>query len=166
MPKTRLDTVLETIGGHLSWLYLVIVVISLYEIMMRYLFNSPTTWVHETSLMLAGFCMLYGGLFSFSRNKHIRVDIIVKMLPEKYHVWFERFSHLVTMLYLSMIIYASWFVAKSAIFSPMGNIQLERTGSSWNPAFPAFLKGCMFVFLVMFFIQVFVRFISSFRNKG
>ena len=166
IPQNGLDSILEKIGNQFSWLYLVIVVISLYEIVMRYIFNSPTTWVHETSLALAAFCMLFGGLFTFSRDKHIRVDIVVNLLPKQYHIWFQRFSHLVTMLYLSMIVYATWFVAKSAIFSPMGGIQLERTGSSWNPAFPAFLKGCMFVFLSLFLIQVTYRFISSFRKQG
>ncbi|MBE2899007.1 TRAP transporter small permease subunit [Pasteurellaceae bacterium 20609_3] len=74
---TYIDSIIERIGHYLSWLYLLIVFISFYEIVSRYIFNNPTDWVHETSIALAAFLMIYAGLFSFGRDKHIRVPILL-----------------------------------------------------------------------------------------
>jgi len=54
MPEdNRIAWFMRTVGGAASWLYLVVVGITAYEVTMRYLFNAPTLWVHELSVALA-----------------------------------------------------------------------------------------------------------------
>ncbi|MDA3979577.1 MULTISPECIES: TRAP transporter small permease subunit [Gallibacterium] len=151
---TKIDKVIEAIGHKLSWGYLLIVVISFYEIIARYVFNSPTDWVHETSIALAGFLMVYAGLFSYGRNKHIRVPILLDRVSAKWRNRLEIFSGIITLLFLGLLAYSSYFVAYSAAVSPTGEIVLERSGSAWNPPIPGLLKVAIFVLFVLFFIQV------------
>ncbi|KGQ47180.1 TRAP transporter small permease subunit [Gallibacterium anatis] len=151
---TFFDKVIEIIGHKLSWGYLFIVVISFYEIISRYVFNSPTDWVHETSIALAGFLMVYAGLFSYGRNKHIRVPILLDHVSNKWRNRLEIFSGIITLIFLGLLAYSSYFVARSAALSPSGEIILERSGSAWNPPIPGLLKIAIFVLFCLFFIQV------------
>lgn len=47
--------------------------ILLVEVFLRYIFNRPTIWAHETTTFLCGIAFIYGGLYCASRNSHIRV---------------------------------------------------------------------------------------------
>ena len=51
-------------------------VILLMEVFLRYVFNRPTIWAHETTTFLCGIAFVYGGLYCASRNSHIRVVLI------------------------------------------------------------------------------------------
>lgn len=42
---------------------------------MRYVFNSPTLWAFETSIMLGATVYVFGWAYTQLHNKHIRVDI-------------------------------------------------------------------------------------------
>ncbi|MCW9699801.1 MULTISPECIES: TRAP transporter small permease subunit [unclassified Avibacterium] len=163
---TSIDKIIEKVGRRLSWLYLFIVFISFYEIIARYIFNSPTEWVHELSIALAGFLMVYAGLFAYGRDKHIRVPILLNNVPDKWRNILEIFSKLVTLAFLLLLAYSAYFVAQTAIFSPSGELMLERSGSAWNPPIPGLLKASLFVLTMIFIIQVFFKLLSHFSiNK-
>lgn len=160
---TYIDSIIERIGHYLSWLYLLIVFISFYEIVSRYIFNNPTDWVHETSIALAAFLMIYAGLFSFGRDKHIRVPILLDRVKISMRRKLEFFGNVITLIYLILLAYASFFIAKSAVFSPSGEISLERSGSAWNPPIPGLLKASLFILFLIFCIQVIFK---MRRNKN
>ena len=46
------------------------------EVVLRYVFNSPTIWAHETTIFLCGIAFVYGGLYCAARDSHIRVVLI------------------------------------------------------------------------------------------
>ncbi len=147
---SRANGVVIAIGEKISWLYACIVVISFYEVLMRYAFNKPTVWVHESALALAGIAMIYGGLYAFAKNKHIAVSVIVDLLPKKAQAFFALFADIVALLYLVLLSLSVFAMTKLALFAPDGSIRLERTGSSWNSIFPAVVKLSMSATLVLF----------------
>ena len=52
------------------------------EVVMRYVFNSPTTWAHETVVFLNACAFIFGGLYVAAHNKHIRVVLVYSMIPD------------------------------------------------------------------------------------
>lgn len=166
--QSYIEKIIEQLGRYLSWGYLFIVLISFYEIIARYIFNSPTEWVHETSIALAGFLMLYAGLFAYGRNKHIRVPILLNKLSDKWKNRLEIFSQIITLIFLLLLSYAAYFVAETSTFSPSGELLLERSGSAWNPPIPGLLKTSIFIFSTLFSIQVLLKLVSQFtqNNRG
>lgn len=164
--NTYFDKLVEKIGNILSWLYLFIVFISVYEIIARYLFNSPTKWVHETSIALAGFLMIYGGLYAYGKDKHIRVPLLLNRLSDKWRFVFELFANIIILAFVSILGYASYIIAQKATFTPLGEFHLETSGSAWDPPFPGLLKVSLFVLLLIFFIQVVWRMMSSFYRQN
>ena len=46
------------------------------EVILRYVFNAPTIWAHETTIFLCALAFVYGGLYCTARDSHIRVVLI------------------------------------------------------------------------------------------
>ena len=51
------------------------------EIVMRYVFNAPTSWAHETTIFIVGMAFIFGGLYCVARNQHIRVVLVYDYVP-------------------------------------------------------------------------------------
>ena len=159
--KERINSIVIFIGKGLSWIYLIIVFLSVYEVFMRYVFNRPTIWVHETTLSLAAIVMLYGGIYTYAKNKHISVSVIVDMLPKKIQYIFSLLADIIALLYIILLLVSTIIITKFALFSPTGAIYLERSGSSWNSIFPSIIKLSMSLFLVLFVILVIAHIITK-----
>ena len=71
-----IDWVNEKTGKAVSYLLLLLVGVILYEIFVRYLFNSPTIWAHETSQMIFGAYVILLGGYVLKRGGHVNVDIV------------------------------------------------------------------------------------------
>jgi len=63
-------------------LYLVFALpaVMLYEVVLRYIFNSPTIWVFEVSNFLFGGIIILGGGYLLLHKGHVSVDIIYNRL--------------------------------------------------------------------------------------
>lgn len=162
---TFIDKIIEKIGHYLSWGYLFIVLISFYEIIARYIFNNPTDWVHETSIGLAGFLMIYAGLFSYGREKHIRVPILLNYISPKWKNILEIFNKIITLIFLILLAYSAYLVTQTAVWDPNGDLLLERSGSAWNPPIPGLLKASLFLLSILFIIQVMYKLLTHFSTK-
>lgn len=46
-----------------------------YEVLARYIFNSPTNWVHESMFLMFGMQYLLCGAYAYYEDQHVRVDI-------------------------------------------------------------------------------------------
>ena len=47
-----------------------------YEVLVRYAFNSPTNWVHESMTLMFGMQYLIAGAYALREGGHVRVDIL------------------------------------------------------------------------------------------
>ena len=70
-------------GKAASWLAAILVALISLEVIMRYLFNSPTMWNCETSMMVGGTIFVIGWAYAHRYRTHIRVDIIYTHLPPR-----------------------------------------------------------------------------------
>ena len=77
------DGLSEYVGRAISWLTLGMIGVLMIEIAVRYFFNAPTLWAHETSTMLYGaFCML-AGAYTLRHRGHVRSEVIWGALPKR-----------------------------------------------------------------------------------
>lgn len=133
--------------------------ILLIEVFLRYFFNRPTVWAHETSIFLCAVAFIYGGLYCAARNSHIRVTIIYDLLPPRARRAADVVISLVCAVSAIFFSYAAHSLASRAVFDPSGAFRLEGTGGSWNPPTPglikAFIFGVMIVLVIQFLILAF-----------
>ncbi len=139
--------------------------ILIFEVFMRYLFNSPTIWAHETVIFLNAMAFVFGGLYVASRNAHIRVVLIYDTLSKPVRRWFNIGISLVCLVATSFFVWAAWQGAQRAIFTPSGDLRFETSGSAWNPPTPGLLKVFLLIILVVMSIQFLIFVISYFMDK-
>ena len=130
--------------------------ILLMEVFLRYVFNRPTIWAHETTTFLCGLAFLYGGLFCVSRNSHIRVVLIYDALPAGARRILNIFLSLLSMVAAGFFAFAAWIMVGKAFWTPQGDVRMETSGSAWNPPTPALVKAFLLVILIVMAVQFLV----------
>ncbi|WP_020682665.1 TRAP transporter small permease subunit [Marinobacterium rhizophilum] len=162
---TAMDRRVEQAGKLAAWLVLVAMLISVFEVISRYVFNAPTTWVHETTIFLVASIFALGGPYALARNRHIQIRVLLDLLPAKKRRWLELLNLLLGIGFCVAIGYAAWVLAYGATHAPTGDWRLETSGSSWNSPLPAFTKIVILLAVVLMALQLLVRFCGYFKNK-
>ncbi|HLR13473.1 MAG TPA: TRAP transporter small permease subunit [Burkholderiaceae bacterium] len=77
------DKISDRLGQAVSWISLILIAVLLFEVFMRYLLNTPTSWGHELSAMLFGAFGIFSGAYTLRHGGHVRIEIIYMLFPDK-----------------------------------------------------------------------------------
>lgn len=95
----------DTVGLVSEWsinavmgLVVVLIVIISYDVMTRYVFNTPNQWQFVTSYMILGSFVAIGFAYVHSLRGHVRVDLIYVKFPAKVKLIIDIFFTLVFFL--------------------------------------------------------------------
>jgi len=159
-----IDAISDYSGRAFSWLALALVLVLVFEVVARWGFNRPTIWAHLTSQMMGGTLVVMGLAYAHVHRKHLRIDIIYRMLSTRVKMILDVCFFMVFMvpvLYVFLINSAEW-AWQSWV---MGEVRDE---SWWYPPAAPFrtvylLGWCTFT------LQCLARFFRDFyllvRNK-
>ena len=142
-----------------------IVVVMFYEVVLRYVFNSPTIWAHETTIFLCGVAFIYGGLYCAARDRHIRVVLIYDAVPPAVRRVLDVVISVICAAASAMFAWASWTMVQRAAFRPDGSFRLERSGSAWDPVYPGLLKVFLLVVMAVMAIQFAILAVNYARGR-
>lgn len=92
----------------LASMMFVLVCLTFYQIVMRFVFNSPPSWTEETIRFLFVYVSLVGAGVGIMEHSHIGIDIIVNLLPEKARNVIQILIHLSIMGFGGFLLKASW----------------------------------------------------------
>lgn len=73
---TAVDKVSGFSGRYVAYWALIAPFIFTYEVLVRYAFNSPTNWAHESMTLMFGMQYLVAGAYALRECGHVRVDIL------------------------------------------------------------------------------------------
>jgi len=77
---TRLTDAIEWVnvraGQYVAWWSLMAVFVYYYEVVARFIFNSPTNWVHESMFLMFGMQYMLSGAYAYREDQHVRVDVV------------------------------------------------------------------------------------------
>lgn len=134
----------HTIAAIAVFLMLTLVVI---QVVFRYVFNTPLGWTQELSVFSLILSVMTGMAVAFWRGGHFRVSIFVDILPSTLGKVITLISHLITIVFLSVVVWNSYPLAMRAMGQispttniPIGYIQLFLTGGSLVAAFLLIVK--------------------------
>lgn len=141
-----IDFLIEQQGRLSSFLIYPLLIIVIFEVIMRYAFNAPTIWGFEATSFAYGLHFMLGLSYMEKHSGHVRVDILVSRLSEKT----QAFMGLLTYLVIFIPVYTMMTVAafKYAYISTVAN---ELNSTSWAPPIWPFkiLMGLSFLFLLV-----------------
>jgi TRAP-type mannitol/chloroaromatic compound transport system permease small subunit len=63
-------------GEYVAWWSLMAVFVYYYEVIARFVFNSPTNWVHESMFLMFGMQYMLSGAYAYREDQHVRVDVV------------------------------------------------------------------------------------------
>lgn len=149
-----IDLLNEWVAKVVSWFVVVIIATTIYEIIMRYLFNAPTKWVFEFNYLMHGPYFLLLGAYTFAINGHVNVDIVYGRLSARTKAIVDLFTMpLFFFFVLMMLIYGGHFALNSLSFH-------ERLSSAWAPpVYPVKLVIPIAAFLLL--LQGIARYIRN-----
>lgn len=139
--------------------------ILLLEVFLRYLFNSPTIWAHETTVFLCGIAFVFGGLYCTCRNTHIRVVLLYDIFPPRLRRVADIMISLVSALASGFFAYAAYHMVQRAVITPAGSVRLETTGSAWSPPTPALIKIFILITMVLLVLQFLILAVKYARRS-
>jgi len=111
----------------ISWVLLLIIGATVYEVIMRYIFNAPTDWAFEFNYLVHGPYFLLLGAYAFAENVHVNVDIFYGRLSPRGQAFLNVFTMPVFFFFVTMmLVYGGRFAMNSFSFH-------ERLSSAWAP---------------------------------
>jgi C4-dicarboxylate transporter, DctQ subunit len=164
VPQDPLSRLLLPLGRPVAIGFLLITAFTFFEVVMRYVFNAPTMWVHETTIALTAICFAFGGAYCLGTDRHIRVVLLYDAAAPRVRRWLDVGISLVGALACALMAWAAWGLASKAYFTPQGDFRLETSGSAWNPPTPAIVKGLLFLTLCVMCVQFVLQAIRHIRR--
>jgi TRAP-type mannitol/chloroaromatic compound transport system permease small subunit len=73
------DNLSAWFGKAFAWLIILMSVGTGYEVVVRYLFNNPTSWALDVSFIMYGTLFMMGGAYTLSRGGHVRGDFLYRL---------------------------------------------------------------------------------------
>lgn len=143
------DRVSYLCGVLAAILVITLVVLMLYDVVLRYAFNAPTTWGNDLNTFLMGSSFVLSIAYALSTDAHVRVDLLYNERTRPRLAYIDLVG--MTLIVLPAVAWISWGLLvhlEDAIRTG------ERTGSGgWNPVVWPF-RAVMFVGFVIFTIQI------------
>ena len=113
---TLIDSFSDWSGRILSYFIYFIIILLMYEILLRYFFDLPTIWVHETSKLIFGACSVLMGAYCLLHNQHIRIDVIYGKFPPRGRAAIDLFTLLLIFFFAGLMVIHGFPFAKQAFY--------------------------------------------------
>ncbi len=119
LPETRLsrriDPFLDRAGRAASWLWLVLLLVIVGNVILRYAFGEGRVELEEVQWHLYSLGFLLGLAYAFQADAHIRVDVFSQRLKPRLRAWIELYGLLLALFpfLLLVLVFSVPFVVQS-----------------------------------------------------
>jgi TRAP-type mannitol/chloroaromatic compound transport system permease small subunit len=155
----RIDLINKYISDGLSFLFVPMTLMAMYEVVKRYVFNNPTIWVWDVNVQCFCALVVLGGAHTLQQGGHVIMDIIVNKFEEK------------TKLIINLCVYVVFFfvilitIWQVGIFAWDSLVIFEKESTIFSPPiYP--IKIVMLIGVCLLFLQgvsLFIRNVMALR---
>ncbi|MGE5945957.1 MAG: TRAP transporter small permease subunit [Betaproteobacteria bacterium] len=78
-----IDQLSKTVGHAFAWCIVILTLGTCYEVVVRYVFDDPTSWAFDMSYIMYGAVFYMAGAYTLSRGGHVRADMFYRLLSPK-----------------------------------------------------------------------------------
>ena len=148
-------------SGYLaSALFVSIGFIISYEVVMRYIGNSPTVWVNEISRFLQIWATYLALTYTFHKKEFIRITVLYDKLNEKGKKILDFISDIFILTFSLFVLYFGWLIAYDSF-------KVGRTSSTILDV-PSFLTEfaiplCFGFLVIRVIVEIFIFLKDSFK---
>ena len=109
-----IDSISQWSGEFLKHAVWFMIALLCYEVLLRYVFNAPTIWAHETTKHLFGIYSVLMGAYCLRYGQHIRIDVIYGAMPKRTQAIFDSITYLFIFFFLGLMV---WYGIPQAVES-------------------------------------------------
>lgn len=131
---TLIDHLSHFSGLGIAMLYLVAAAATLWEVIARYVFHSPTQWAFEVVMVLCAATWMLSSGYITLKHRHIGITVIHGMVSSRARWWLDLLAICTGILALFLLLSDASIRAYTALS------HVERTGSAFNSPMPMLLK--------------------------
>ncbi|MBA7704839.1 hypothetical protein ES703_113661 [subsurface metagenome] len=122
-----IDNLSDWTGRVSSFLIVALAFVVFYEVVARYIFNRPTVWAFETSAMLFGAYIIFGGAYTLYVRGHVNMDVFHERLSSRKKAIIDVITFCFFVLFCGALVWKGWGSAWRSLTI------WEHSGSIWNP---------------------------------
>jgi TRAP-type mannitol/chloroaromatic compound transport system permease small subunit len=109
-----IEAIGEYSGRWVSWIVYAGIIMLSSEVVLRYIFNSPTVWAHGYTQRLYGSYFVLIGAYTFIHKGHVRVDVLYEHLSKRMQALLDIINCVALLVWTGVLIPVSWlFFLKS-----------------------------------------------------
>lgn len=134
--------------------YLTAIGLSVYEVFTRYLLDAPTVWTTEAVMACCATAWMVSAGAITQQNRHITVTSMELLVGAAAWLVLRRIALALSLLAVAGL---TWAMSGPALRAA---VQLERSGSAFNPPLPSYLKVMLALACLVFALQLFAKLIA------
>ena len=102
-------------GEFVCFWSIIAVFVYYYEVLARYMFNSPTNWAHESMFLMFGMQYVLAAGFTNRDDAHVRVDVIYKFFPDRLKGLTDVFTSIFFFIFAFALLWTGWVFAADSM---------------------------------------------------
>jgi TRAP-type mannitol/chloroaromatic compound transport system permease small subunit len=102
-------------GEYVAYWGVIAVFVYYYEVLARYVFNSPTNWVHESMFLMFGMQYMISGAYAYKEDQHVRVDVVYSHLSVRGKAIADIISSVFFFIFTMTMLWTGWKFASDAV---------------------------------------------------
>lgn len=116
---TRFTDAIEAVnvkaGEYVAYWAVISVFVYYYEVVARFVFNSPTNWVHESMFLMYGMQYMISGAYAYREDQHVRVDVVYTKLSPRGKAIADIVSSVFFFIFTITMLWTGWKFAWDAV---------------------------------------------------
>ena len=110
-----IDKINGYVGEFVCYWAIIAVFVYYYEVLVRYVFNSPTNWAHEGMFLMFGMQYVLAAGYTHREGAHVHVDVIYRLFPTRVKAWIDIFTFIFFLIFVVALIWTGWIFAADSI---------------------------------------------------
>jgi len=106
-----IDTTNEWIGKAARFMVVMVMVCMTIEVVSRYGFNHPTSWVWDVSKQLGAAFYMLGGAYALLHYAHVRVDVIYSRFSSRQKAIVDMVTSTLFFFFCIVLVWKGWEIA-------------------------------------------------------
>jgi len=148
-------------GEFVSYWMVIAVICYYFEVVARYVFNSPTIWVHEGMFLMFGMQYLIAGAYAALTDAHVKVDVFYAEWSPRRKAAVDLLTSIFFFIFAGTLLVTGWIFAMDA--TRVGEVSFSEWKIAYWPFKWAIALGA--VLLILQGIAKLARDVAILRNS-
>ncbi|KAA3622708.1 MAG: TRAP transporter permease DctM, partial [Proteobacteria bacterium] len=119
------------VGELVAYWSVIAVFVYYFEVISRYVFNSPTNWAHEAMFLMFGMQYLVAGGFVLRDGAHVRVDVIYTNLSRRTKAILDLVTSVFFFIFVVTLMVTGWIFFHDSL--GMNEVSFTEWGIQYYP---------------------------------